>query len=39
VRISRFCPECRAFIWSTMLKPRYYDKGVDAYWLDGTHRD
>jgi len=29
-------PECREFIWSTMLKPRYYDKGVDAYWLDET---
>jgi len=29
-------PQCRALIWSTMLKPRYYDKGVDAYWLDET---
>ena len=24
------------FVWSTMLKPRYYDQGVDAYWLDET---
>ena len=29
-------PECREFIWSTMLKPRYYDQGVDAFWLDET---
>lgn len=29
-------PECRDLIWSTMLKPRYYDQGVDAYWLDET---
>jgi len=29
-------PECRELIWSTMLKPRYYDQGVDAYWLDET---
>ena len=29
-------PECRDFIWSTMLKPRYYDQGVSAYWLDET---
>jgi alpha-D-xyloside xylohydrolase len=29
-------PECRNLVWSTMLKPRYYDQGVDAYWLDET---
>ena len=29
-------PECREFVWSTMLKPRYYDQGVDAFWLDET---
>ena len=29
-------PECRELVWSTMLKPRYYDQGVDAYWLDET---
>jgi alpha-D-xyloside xylohydrolase len=27
---------CRDFIWSTMLKPRYYDQGVSAFWLDET---
>jgi len=29
-------PECRDLIWSTMLKPRYYDQGIDTYWLDET---
>ena len=29
-------PECREFVWKTMLKPRYYSQGVDAYWLDET---
>eukprot|EP00041_Stephanoeca_diplocostata_P012221 m.203848 g.203848 ORF g.203848 m.203848 type:complete len:702 (+) comp18865_c0_seq2:159-2264(+) len=27
---------CRDLIWKTMLKPRYYDQGVSAYWLDET---
>jgi alpha-D-xyloside xylohydrolase len=29
-------PECRALVWDKMLKPRYYDQGVNAYWLDET---
>jgi len=29
-------PECRELVWKTMLKPRYYDQGVNAYWLDET---
>jgi hypothetical protein len=28
--------QCRALVWSTMLKPRYYDQGVDSFWLDET---
>jgi alpha-D-xyloside xylohydrolase len=28
--------DCRDFIWRTMLKPRYFDQGVTAYWLDET---
>ena len=27
---------CRDFVWQTMLKPRYFDQGVDMYWLDET---
>jgi len=27
---------CRALIWEKLLKPRYYDQGVSAYWLDET---
>ena len=27
---------CRSKIWSEYLKPRYYNKGVTAYWLDET---
>jgi len=27
---------CRELIWSQFLKPRYYEKGVTAYWLDET---
>ena len=27
---------CRELIWSQFLKPRYYDQGVSAYWLDET---
>jgi len=23
-------------IWTQFLKPRYYDQGVNAYWLDET---
>ena len=23
-------------IWQQYLKPRYYDQGVNAYWLDET---
>lgn len=29
-------PACRDFVWTTMLKPRYYDQGVSAFWLDET---
>ena len=29
-------PACRSFVWDTMLKPRYFDQGVSAYWLDET---
>ena len=28
--------KCRTMIWSQYLKPRYYDQGVNAYWLDET---
>ena len=34
--IDATIPECRAFIWEEYLKPRYYDQGVSAYWLDET---
>ena len=27
---------CRELIWDKFLKPRYYDQGVTAYWLDET---
>ena len=27
---------CRDLIWEQFLKPRYYDQGVSAYWLDET---
>jgi len=27
---------CRDMIWNDYLKPRYYDKGVNAFWLDET---
>lgn len=27
---------CRDLIWDKFLKPRYYDQGVSAYWLDET---
>eukprot|EP01051_Picozoa_sp_SAG22_P001239 SAG22_NODE_47_length_24699_cov_13.602317_4_plen_319_part_00 len=27
---------CRDKIWTEYLKPRYYDQGVTAYWLDET---
>lgn len=27
---------CRSFIWSEMVRPRYYEQGVDAFWLDET---
>jgi alpha-D-xyloside xylohydrolase len=27
---------CRDLIWNQFLKPRYYDEGVSAYWLDET---
>uniref|UniRef100_A0A7S2FY80 Glycoside hydrolase family 31 protein n=1 Tax=Haptolina brevifila TaxID=156173 RepID=A0A7S2FY80_9EUKA len=29
-------PSCRELIWTQFLKPRYYDQGVSAYWLDET---
>jgi len=29
-------PECRDFIWTEFLRPRYFDQGVSAYWLDET---
>jgi alpha-D-xyloside xylohydrolase len=28
--------KCRDFVWDTMLKPRYFDQGVNMYWLDET---
>lgn len=28
--------KCRTMIWEEYLKPRYYDQGVHAYWLDET---
>lgn len=34
--IDATIPQCRDYIWSNMLKPRYYDQGVDSYWLDET---
>ena len=27
---------CRQMIWEKYLKPRYFDEGVSAYWLDET---
>ena len=27
---------CRGLLWTHFLKPRYYDQGVSAYWLDET---
>ena len=27
---------CREMIWTKFLKPRYYEEGVSAYWLDET---
>ena len=29
-------PSCRDLLWSTFLRPNYYDQGVSAYWLDET---
>ena len=34
--IDTTVPGCRSLIWSRFLKPRYYDQGVSAYWLDET---
>jgi alpha-D-xyloside xylohydrolase len=34
--IDSTIPACRDHIWSAFLKPRYYDQGVSAYWLDET---
>ena len=34
--IDATIPSCREMIWSKFLKPRYYDQGVTAYWLDET---
>jgi len=28
--------KCRDYIWTNFLKPRYFDKGITAYWLDET---
>lgn len=28
--------KCRDMVWTQYLKPRYYDQGVNAYWLDET---
>ena len=28
--------KCRDMVWTQYLKPRYYDQGVTAYWLDET---
>jgi alpha-D-xyloside xylohydrolase len=27
---------CREMIWNNYVKPRYYDQGVNSYWLDET---
>ena len=27
---------CRDMAWTQFIKPRYYDHGVTAYWLDET---
>jgi len=29
-------PECRRYLWEALLKPRYFDQGVSAFWLDET---
>jgi alpha-D-xyloside xylohydrolase len=29
-------PRCRRLIWDTMVGPRYFEQGVDAFWLDET---
>ena len=34
--IDATIPACRNLIWNQFLKPRYYDQGVSAYWLDET---
>jgi alpha-D-xyloside xylohydrolase len=34
--IDATIPACRNLIWKKFLKPRYYDQGVSAYWLDET---
>ena len=34
--IDATVPACRSLIWDQFLKPRYYDQGVSAYWLDET---
>jgi hypothetical protein len=34
--IDATIPACRTLIWDQFLKPRYYDQGVSAYWLDET---
>ena len=34
--IDATIPACRSLIWNQFLKPRYYDQGVSAYWLDET---
>ena len=26
--------KCRDMVWTQYLKPRYYDQGVTAYWLE-----
>ena len=34
--IDSTIPACRSLIWTHFLKPRYYEQGVSAYWLDET---
>ena len=29
-------PECRRYLWEALLKPRYFDQGVSAFWRDET---
>lgn len=34
--VDATAPRCRRLIWDTMVGPRYFEQGVDAFWLDET---